>query len=112
MNTILNIFLLSAPEGGIGGAFPTWAMILLVIMIFYFFMLKPQQKKAKEAASFRESLKKGSKIVTIGGVHGKVEIVKEKTVIIVTEGGGKLKIEKSALSQTGTSSEVDLSQKK
>ena len=111
MSFFKSIFLMGQPQGAESGTFPTWAMVLVIIVIFYFFMLKPQQKKAKEAKSFRESLKKGSKIVTIGGIHGKVEVVKEKTVIIVTEDGGKLKIEKSALSQTGSVNETAIAQK-
>ena len=69
-------------------------------------MIRPQQKKAKEAKQFRESLKKGTKVVTIGGIHGKVETVKDLTVIINVEGGGKLKINKSALSVDGADNEI------
>jgi preprotein translocase subunit YajC len=46
--------------------------MVLIIVVFYFFMIRPQMKKAKEAKQFREGLKKGDKIVTIGGVHGKI----------------------------------------
>jgi preprotein translocase subunit YajC len=62
-------------------------------------MIRPQTKKAKEAKLFREGIKKGDKIVTIGGVHGKIAEINEATVIIETEGGGKLKIDKTAISQ-------------
>ncbi len=86
----------------------TFIMMGLIMLIFYFFMIRPQQKKQKEAVKFRESLKKGAQIVTIGGIHGKVEEVKDKTVIIATAGGGKLKIEKSAISSTATASEVEV----
>lgn len=72
--------------------------MVLIIVVFYFFMIRPQMKKAKEAKQFREGLKKGDKVVTIGGVHGKIVEVAETTFIIETEGGGKLRIEKSAVS--------------
>ena len=75
-------------------------MMGLVVVVFYFFMIRPQQKKQKEQKLFRESLAKGDKIVTIGGIHGKILEVKEAdtTLIISVEGGNKLKIEKSAIS--------------
>jgi preprotein translocase subunit YajC len=72
--------------------------MVLIIVVFYFFMIRPQMKKTKEAKQFRESLKKGDKIITIGGLHGKIVEVAETTFIIETEGGGKLRIEKSAVS--------------
>jgi preprotein translocase subunit YajC len=72
--------------------------MVLIIVVFYFFMIRPQMKKTKEAKQFRESLKKGDKIVTIGGLHGRIVEVAETTFIIETEGGGKLRIEKSAVS--------------
>ena len=94
-------------EGGGTSVFIMWG---LVLVIFYFFMIRPQQRKQKQASAFRESLKKGSRVVTIGGVHGKVETVKDKTVIIITEGGGKLKVEKSAISPTSEASEAEIAQ--
>lgn len=98
-----------AQEGGGMSIFIMWG---LVLVIFYFFMIRPQQRKQKQAAAFRESLKKGSRVVTIGGIHGKIEEVKDKTVIMVTAGGGKMKVEKSAISPTSEASEVELSQAK
>lgn len=89
------VVLMTSPEGEGGGA-SFLIMILLMIVVFYFFMIRPQQRKAKEQKQFRESLKKGDRIITIGGIHGKVLEVKETTLIIQTEGEGKLRIEKSA----------------
>lgn len=71
---------------------------VLLIVVFYFFMIRPQLKKTKEQKKFRENLKSGDKIITIGGIHGKIVDVQEKTFIIMVEGGVKLKIEKSAIS--------------
>ena len=76
------------------GIFP----IILIIIVFYFFMIRPQLKKTKEQKKFRENIKIGDKIVTIGGIHGKIADVQETTFIITVEGGVKLKIEKSAIS--------------
>ncbi len=77
-----------------------------IIAVFYFFMIRPQAKKAKEAKKFRESLAKGTKVVTIGGIHGKIIEVQEKTVLIDTNTGSKLKVEKSAISPEGASEEA------
>jgi preprotein translocase subunit YajC len=106
MNT-LNIFLMALGEDG-ASVFLMWG---LVIVIFYFFMIRPQQKRQKEAKAFREGLKKGDKVVTIGGIHGKVDTVKEDTVIITTEGDGKLTVDKSALSATAQANEAELTKK-
>lgn len=85
-----------------GGGFGTLIMFGLIFVVFYFFMIRPNQKKQKEAKAFRENLNKGDRIVTIGGVHGKVESVKDATVIIITEDGSKLKVEKSAIASEFT----------
>lgn len=71
---------------------------VLIIVVFYFFMIRPQLKKTKEEKKFRETVAKGDKIVTIGGIHGKIAEVQEKTFLIEVEGGHKLKIEKNAVS--------------
>lgn len=74
-------------------------MLGLMVVIFYFFMIRPQMKKQKEQKKFRENLKTGDKIVTIGGIHGKILEVTDTTVLINSE-GSKLRMEKSAISQT------------
>lgn len=77
---------------------------VLLIVVFYFFMIRPQLKKTKEQKKFRENIKTGDRIITIGGIHGKIVDVQEKTFIIMVEGGVKLKIEKSAISMDASSS--------
>ena len=72
--------------------------LVLIIVVFYFFMIRPQLKKTKEQKKFRENIKVGDKIVTIGGIHGKISDIQETTFMITVEGGVKLKIERSAIS--------------
>ncbi|MAX81085.1 MAG: preprotein translocase subunit YajC [Crocinitomicaceae bacterium] len=72
--------------------------LVLIMAVFYFFMIRPQMKKAKESKKFREEIKKGDNVVTIGGVHGKIVEIKETTIVIETEGKGRLKVEKAAIS--------------
>lgn len=74
-------------------------MLLLILVVFYFFMIRPQMKKQKELKKFREGLKVGDKVVTIGGIHGKILEVAESTILIATE-GGKLRMDKSAVSNS------------
>ena len=96
---MLNTIMLMSPTGGSGGnPIMNFLPIILIVVVFYFFMIRPQMKKAKEQTKFREALKKGDRIVTIGGIHGKIVDVAEKTFLIEVEGGVKLKIERSAVS--------------
>jgi preprotein translocase subunit YajC len=82
---------------GEGGS--TILMFVLMFVVFYFFMIRPQMKKTKEEKKFREELKKGDKVVTIGGIHAKIAEVKETTLVVDTGEGQRLKIEKSAVSK-------------
>lgn len=82
-----------------------------IIAVFYFFMIRPQAKKQKEAKKFRESLEKGMKVVTIGGIHGKILDVQEN-VVLVDAGGAKLRIEKSAISPDAAANEQSVAAKK
>jgi preprotein translocase subunit YajC len=99
---LFNSILLMAPTEGEGGSSTFIIMMVLMIVVFYFFMIRPQMKKSKEQKNFRESLKKGDRIITIGGIHGKVVEVHETTMTIETEGQGRLKIEKSAANADGS----------
>jgi preprotein translocase subunit YajC len=71
----------------------------LMIVVFYFFMIRPQTKKQKELKKFRETLKAGDKVVTIGGVHGKILEVNDSTVLVNSE-GSKIRFEKSAIASS------------
>ena len=101
---LLNILLMAPPaEGGKGGGMANLIMLGAIVIIFYFFMIRPQSKKQKEQKKFREGLKNGDKIITIGGIHGKIVETKDTTVVIEVEGGTRLKIEKTAISLDFTS---------
>ena len=72
-------------------------MMGLIVVVFYFFMIRPQMKKRKELEKFRTEIKKGDKILTIGGIQGKVHEVKDDAIIIEVEGQMKLKMDKAAI---------------
>lgn len=84
-----------------GGAY-NLLMIGMIIVVFYFFMIRPQMKKAKEEKAFKESIQKGDKVVTIGGVHGKIVEVNETTFLLEIDSNTRVKIEKSAISADAT----------
>ena len=70
---------------------------LLIIVIFYFFLIRPQNKKQKETEKMIAALKKGDKVVTIGGIHGVVSSTKEKTVIVKVDDNCKVEFSRSAI---------------
>ena len=74
-------------------------MLGLMVLGFWFFMIRPQMKKQKELKKFREALKKGDHIVTIGGIHGKILEVTDTTVLVQSD-STKLRFDKSAISQS------------
>lgn len=72
--------------------------LILIGVVFYFFMIRPQMKKAKDAKKFREALKKGDKVVTIGGIHGKILEIRETTVLLECESKTRFVVERTAIS--------------
>lgn len=91
-----------APASGdeAAGASSTMSIIFFVLffLILYFFMIRPQSKKAKEQKAFLNEIKAGDKIVTIGGVHGKILKVDEDTYLLEVDTNTKVRIEKSVIS--------------
>lgn len=84
-----------------GGGYQMLIFLGLMIVVFYFFMIRPQQKKQKQVQQFRENLKKGDKVVTIGGIHGKISDVQEGTFTIEIADNVKITIEKAAVAIDG-----------
>ncbi len=96
----LNFILLSSTGSG-QDPLTSMLPLLAVVVVFWLFFIRPQMKKAKEERKYRESLKKGDKVVTIGGVHGKVIDIQETTVILEMVDKTRIKVERSAVSMTG-----------
>jgi preprotein translocase subunit YajC len=80
-----------------GGQYQFFIMMGLLIVVFYFFMIRPQQKRQKELKKYREELKKGDKVITTGGIYGKVSEVKEAYINVEISNGVVIKIDKSAI---------------
>ena len=89
--------LLQAQDGGFGSIF----MIVALIAVFYFFMIRPQQKRQKEIRKFREGLKVGDKVITAGGIHGKIRNVNDATLQLEIADGVKIIIEKNSVYASG-----------
>ncbi|HNR48246.1 MAG TPA: preprotein translocase subunit YajC [Bacteroidia bacterium] len=85
-------------SSGGGMAMQQLLMLGLIVLIMYFFMLRPQMRKVKIEKQFKESINKGDKIVTIGGIHGKIIEIAETTFLIEIDNNVKIRIEKSAVS--------------
>jgi preprotein translocase subunit YajC len=97
MTNLLSIVLLQVNNAN--ASYLNFLVIGAMILVFYLFMIRPQAKKAKMAKKFQEEMQKGDKIVTIAGIHGKVNKVNDDgTIDMETSPGSYLRIEKSAIS--------------
>lgn len=99
----LNFLLMSPPAGGqSGGGMTQIIMFGLIFVVFYFFMIRPQMKKAKDEKKFKEEVKKGDRVITIGGIHGKIIELENGTMTLEIDNGVRVKCEKSAISMDAT----------
>ena len=101
MNNVMLIFLMPQSQEG-GSPMPSFVFLLLIIVVFYFFMIRPQMKKQKDLKTYRDKLSKGDKIVTTGGIYGKVLDIKEQTVTMEIADTVRIKIDKNAVLRDNT----------
>ena len=95
---LLTVLLMAPPQGGSQqSSWMTFIPLLLIIVVFYFFFIRPQMKRSKDQKKFRESLQKGQKVITIGGIHGRIVEIQDTTVTIEVENGVRLRVEKTAI---------------
>ncbi len=102
MTTLLNLFLQAGDAGASGGGLlgGSTGMIIMMVLLFaimYFFMIRPQQKKQKQLQEQRNAIKVGDKVVTAGGIHGRVKEVGETYFILEIADNTRIKIEKSSV---------------
>lgn len=102
MNTLFILLQDQVQQQG-GSTWSSLIFILLLIVVFWLFFIRPQSKRAKEEQQFRNELKKGDKVVTIGGFHGKITEVKEATVMLSIAPNMEVEIEKTALVKDSSS---------
>ena len=100
MNMLLQAGQATTAQAGGGAGF--WIMIILLFVVMYFFMIRPQRKQQKELEKFRNELKKGDKVVTVGGIFGTVDEIKENSILIKVDGEIKLRVSKNAIQKDYT----------
>ncbi|MCH6266729.1 MULTISPECIES: preprotein translocase subunit YajC [Neobacillus] len=86
--------------GNLGSIIP----LILMFVLFYFLLIRPQQKRQKAVQNMQSELKKGDKIVTIGGLHGFVDSIDENKVVIKCGDGSRLTYDRSAIREVTESS--------
>ena len=87
----------AAPAAQQGGGMSMWIMLALIFVVMWVFMIRPQKKQQKELQNFRDSLKKGDKVVTIGGIYGTVCEIKEGSILMEVDNNVKIRVNKNAL---------------
>ena len=87
----------AAPAAQQGGGMSMWIMLALIFVVMWVFMIRPQKKQQKELENFRNGLKKGDKVVTIGGIYGTVCEVKEGSILMEVDNNVKIRVNKNAL---------------
>ena len=95
MNTIFMLTLQQTATQG--NAFMQFLPLILIVVVFWFFMIRPQMKRQKELKKYRDELKKGDKVMTTGGIFGKIVEINDFTVIIEVESQARLKVSKEAI---------------
>ena len=90
--------LMGAPPEGGGGGFMTFLPLIAIVAIFYFLILRPQKKRQQETTKMLSALRKGDRIVTIGGIHGIIQSVRDNTVIVKVDENVKLEFNRAAIS--------------
>lgn len=97
MNELLLILLDQQQTQEGGSAWSGMIMIIAMIVIFYFFMIRPQNKKQKELRKAREAMKKGDKVITAGGIHGRIKDMKDNVIMMEIAPGVTIKIDKTSV---------------
>lgn len=93
----MNIILMMQPEGQDANPLMSFLPLLLIVVVFYFFMIRPQMKRQKETRKFREGLAKGDKVVTTGGIYGKITEIKETTIVLEIAKDVLIKVDKNGI---------------
>jgi preprotein translocase subunit YajC len=100
MNLLSILLQAAAPAAGGVSSYSGILMMVLIFVVFYFFMIRPQSKRQKEIKKQRESMQVGDKVVTSGGIYGKVKELKETTVVIEIAENVRIKVDKNSVFAT------------
>lgn len=106
MNSLFSGLNLMQDGSATGSMLSTIIMFGAVFAIFYFMIIRPQNKKQKAMQKMIEAVKKGDRVITIGGIHGTVQSVKDKTVVIKVDDSARIEFSKSAVASVDSKGEV------
>jgi preprotein translocase subunit YajC len=95
----MDVFLLMAQPGAEANPIATFLPLVLIFVVFYFFIIRPQRKKEDDRKKMVEAVKKGDKVITIGGLYGNVTQVDDTSLLIQADTNVKLRIEKTAVAR-------------
>jgi preprotein translocase subunit YajC len=116
MNQLIFSLLMGAPGGAPGGdpkaTLMSFAPIVAIVAIFYFLIIRPQNKKQKETQRMLKELKKGDRVVSIGGIHGIIQSVRESSVIVKVDENTKVEFSRSAIASVDASGKTRAEEKK
>ena len=98
----MNMFTLLQTAPAQGGGMSMWIMLALIFVVMWFFMIRPQRKQQKEMENFRNSLKNGDKVVTIGGIYGTIADVKDTYVLLEVDKDVRIRVNKQAIQKDYT----------
>ena len=85
-----------------GAGYGQFVMLAAIFVVFYFFMIRPQQKKAKDAKEFLAAVKKGDRVVTIGGLHGRILEIDELTIVLEVDRNTRITFDRASISMEST----------
>ena len=102
----------ASSASSMAGMLSTFLPMIAIFAIFYFFLSRPQNKKQKETEKMIAALKKGDKVVTIGGIHGVISSTKEKTVVVKVDDNTKIEFNRTAIATVVTDKPADVKEEK
>lgn len=102
MSTLLFVIAQQQSQSMLGMFLP----LVLIIVVFYFFMIRPQMKRQKETQKFRDALQRGDKVVTSGGIYGRIDEIKDQIIYLEVAPNIKLKVDKSVVLKDMTDAPV------
>ena len=111
MNSVFLSLLMVPPQGEPGNPIMTFLPLIAIVGIFYFLIIRPQSKKQKETQKMLSALRKGDRVVTIGGIHGVIQTVRESTIILKVDENVKLEINRGAISSVSSQGKEEKEEK-
>lgn len=104
---LYNLIMLDDAAAAAGGGLSSILMIVALIAIFYFMMIRPQQKQQKKIRNFREGLQEGDRIITAGGIHGKIVGIRDDSFMVDMGNNVKVRVDKNSVYPSATDAQAD-----